>query len=237
MGSSAKPARDEWLLVTLEGLLSPEQVAALRSRPVESLWEEVLRRGFVSDDDIVKAVAERFRMKVADLGTVSQQARELVPETLRAGIVSSRSPSRTPLEIATSDPLDLDCERTLAFALGRTVRMAIASPRRIADRIDEVYRPENVIEKILENVQGSYDVENIGESPEDSELDIGASRAGERPVIQLVDNILAAASRRARRTSTWSPRSRASRCATASTACCGRRWCSPRPRGSRSCRA
>jgi type II secretory ATPase GspE/PulE/Tfp pilus assembly ATPase PilB-like protein/ActR/RegA family two-component response regulator len=192
MGSSAKPARDEWLLVTLEGLLSPEQVAALRSRPVESLWEEVLRRGFVSDDDIVKAVAERFRMKVADLGTVSQQARELVPETLsRRYRVLPLTISDSLLEIATSDPLDLDCERSLAFALGRTVRMAIASPRRIADRIDEIYRPENVIEKILENVQGSYDLETLGESPEDSELDIGISRAGERPVIQLVDNILA----------------------------------------------
>src|SRR6185503_6664454 len=68
---------------------------------------------------------------------------------------------------------------------------SIAAPKRISDRIDEVYRPENVFEKILENVQGSYDVENIADQQDDGELDLGISRAGERPVIQLVDRIIA----------------------------------------------
>ncbi len=192
MGSSARPARDEWLVATLEGLLSVEQLEELRAQPVESLWDDVVRRGWLQDDAVVRAVAERFRMKVADVNSVSQQARELVPEALaRKYRVLPLSISDSVLDIATSDPLDLDCERTLAFALGRTVRMSIAAPKRIHDRIDEVYRPENVFEKILENVQGSYDVETIGESIDENELDLGAARAGERPVIQLVDRILA----------------------------------------------
>ena len=192
MGSSAKPARDEWLLVTLEGLLSPEQLAEVRAQPVESLWEEVVKRGLVQDEAMVQAVAKRFRMKIADVNTVSQQAKELVPEPLaRRYRILPLSISDSILDIATSDPLDLDCERSLAFALGRTVRMAIASPKRIGDRMDEVYRPENVFEKILDSVQGTYDVENIAETVEDAELDLGVNRAGERPVIQLVDRIIA----------------------------------------------
>ena len=192
MGSPAKPARDEWLLATLEGLLTLDQIEAVRAQPVESLWEEVVKRGFVTDDALVNAVAARFRMKVADVNTVSQQARELVPEALaRKYRILPLSISDSILDIATSDPLDLDCERTLAFALGRTVRMSIAAPRRIHDRIDEVYRPENVFEKILENVQGTYDVENIGDSVDEGELDLGAAQGNARPVIQLVDRILA----------------------------------------------
>ena len=192
MGSSAKPARDEWLFATLEGLLSVEQVEALKENAVESLWEEVVRRGFVTEQAVSEAVATRFRMRVADLGSVTQQARELVPEALaRKYRVLPLSISDSVLDIATSDPLDLDCERTLAFALGRTVRMQIAAPRRILERLEEVYRPENVIEKILENVQGSYDLENISETVDDADVDINATRAGERPVIQLVDRILA----------------------------------------------
>jgi type II secretory ATPase GspE/PulE/Tfp pilus assembly ATPase PilB-like protein/ActR/RegA family two-component response regulator len=192
MGSSAKPAKDEWLLATLVGLLSPEQLERLKSVPVESLWEEVVRLAYVDDVAVVKAVASRFRMKVADLHSVSQQARELVPEALaRKYRILPLSISDSVLDIATSDPLDLDCERTLAFALGRTIRMSIAAPKKIHDRIDEVYRPENVFEKILENVQGSYDVENIADTADDGELDLGVSRAGERPVIQLVDRIIA----------------------------------------------
>jgi type II secretory ATPase GspE/PulE/Tfp pilus assembly ATPase PilB-like protein/ActR/RegA family two-component response regulator len=192
MASSPKSAKDEWLMATLEGLLEASQLDALRTSPPDSLWEETVRRGWLTDPEVVKAVAARFRFKVADLSSVSQQARELVPEALaRKFRVVPLSISDSVLDIATSDPLDLDCERTLAFALGRTVRMSIAAPKRIADRIDEIYRPENVIEKILENVQGSYDVESINETVEEADLDINASRAGERPVIQLVDRILA----------------------------------------------
>ena len=192
MGSSAKPARDEWLLATLEELLTVEQLEELRAQPVERLWDEVIKRNLVPDDALVKAVATRFRMKIGDVNTVSQQAKELVPEALaRKFRVLPLSISDSVLDIATSDPLDLDCERSLAFALGRTIRMSIAGPKRIMDRIEEVYRPENVFEKILENVQGSYDVENIKDNADDGELDLGAARAGERPVIQLVDRIIA----------------------------------------------
>ena len=192
MGSSAKPARDEWLLVTLEGMLTVEQLEELRSQPVERLWDEVIKRNLLPEDALVKAVAARFRMKIADVNTVSQQAKELVPEALaRKFRVLPLSISDSVLDIATSDPLDLDCERSLAFALGRTIRMSIGSPKRITERIEEVYRPENVFEKILENVQGSYDVENIADNVNEGELDLGVSRAGERPVIQLVDRIIA----------------------------------------------
>jgi type II secretory ATPase GspE/PulE/Tfp pilus assembly ATPase PilB-like protein/CheY-like chemotaxis protein len=192
MGSSAKPARDEWLFATLEGLLSVEQLEQLRAQPVESLWDDVIRRGWVADEALVKGIAGRFRMRVADVNSVSQQAKELVPEALaRKYRILPLSISDSVLDIATSDPLDLDCERTLAFALGRTVRMSIAAPKRIHDRLDEVYRPENVFEKILENVQGTYDVENIGDTVDEGELDLGAAQAGARPVIQLVDRILA----------------------------------------------
>jgi type II secretory ATPase GspE/PulE/Tfp pilus assembly ATPase PilB-like protein/CheY-like chemotaxis protein len=192
MGSSAKPTRDEWIWATLEGLLEPEQLEGLRTSPPESYWEDVVRRGWLTDDAIVKAVATRFRMRIADTTSVSQQARELVPEALaRRFKVLPLAISDSILDIATADPLDLDCERTLAFALGRQVRMSIAPRRKILDRIEEIYRPENVIEKILEKVEGTYDVETVDETVDEADLDISAARAGERPVIQLVDRIIA----------------------------------------------
>ncbi len=192
MGSSAKPARDEWLWATLEGLLSAEQVEELRAQSLDSLWDEVVRRAWVTDEDLVQAVASRFRMRVAELSNVSQQAKELVPEALaRKYRILPLSISDSVLDIATSDPLDLDCERTLAFALGRTVRMSIAGPKRIADRIDEVYRPEDVLDKLLDNMQGTYDVESINEAVPDEDLNLSAAQGNARPVIALVDSILA----------------------------------------------
>ena len=148
------------MLVTLEGLVTPEQFAQLQSVREESYWEAATRRGFTSDDLILTALSSRFRMKIANIAMVSQQAKELVPEQLvRKYRVLPLSISDSVLDIATADPHDLDCERTLAFALGRTVRMALASPTKIVERIEELYRPENVVEKILEGVSTDYDVE------------------------------------------------------------------------------
>ncbi|MEK7240043.1 MAG: type II/IV secretion system protein [Gemmatimonadota bacterium] len=193
MTHPAFSARDEWLLVTLDGILTPEQMTVLRGLNEESFWEAAVRRNFVTDDQILQALAPRFRMRIANVQSVSQQAKELVPEHLaRKYRILPLAISDSVLDIATADPHDLDCERTLAFALGRTIRMALGSPTKIAERIDELYRPENVVEKILEGVQTDYDVEAISEEFDDAEMDIGtADRASERPVIRLVDHIVA----------------------------------------------
>jgi type II secretory ATPase GspE/PulE/Tfp pilus assembly ATPase PilB-like protein len=192
MGTADRPARDEWMLATLESLMTPEQFAQLKSVRDEGYWEAATHRGFTTDDQILTALATRFRMKIANVALVSQQAKELVPEQLvRKYRVLPLAISDSILDIATADPYDLDCERTLAFALGRTVRMSLASPTKILERLDEVYRPENVIDAILEGMAGKYDIESIGETVDESEMELGANRAQERPVIQLVDRIVA----------------------------------------------
>ena len=138
--------RDEWLLPTLETLLSKESTGILKSAAQESYWEAAVRRGFISDDEILTALASRFHMKIANLALATPQAREHVPEPLaRKYRILPLTISDSALEIATADPHDLDCERTLAFATGRTVKMSLAAPTKIAERLDELYRPENVV--------------------------------------------------------------------------------------------
>jgi type II secretory ATPase GspE/PulE/Tfp pilus assembly ATPase PilB-like protein/ActR/RegA family two-component response regulator len=191
---AARPLRDDWLLATLEALLPPDSVEQLTQRASDSYWESAVRLGLCTDDDILTTLASRFRMKVADLARVAPQAREIVPETLaRKYRILPLDATDSALDIATADPHDLDCERTLAFATGRTVRMHLAAPGRISDRIEEVYRPESAVEKILESVAGGYDVTTITEADDSAEFDLSADRASERPVIRLVDHIVAEA--------------------------------------------
>ncbi|MBI2795921.1 MAG: type II/IV secretion system protein [Gemmatimonadetes bacterium] len=190
---ASKSVRDEWILPTLEGLLPKESVAQMVTGLQEnSYWETAVKRQLISEDDILSALAQRFRMKVANLATVSQQAKELVPEALaRKYRIVPLAITDSVLDIATADPHDLDCEKTLAFALGRTVRMSLASPLRLAERIDEIYRPENAVEKILENVTNKYELESISDEITQDDLDLSPDRAAERPVIRLVDHIVA----------------------------------------------
>ena len=189
---ATRDVRDDWLLPTLEGLLPRETLDQLKSLAPESYWEASVRRAYISDDEILTALASRFRMKIANLAIVSQQARELVPEQLaRKYKVLPLAISDSILDIATADPHDLDCERTLAFATGRTIRMSLASPMRISERIEELYRPENAVEKILEGVTGKYDIQSVAEGDDDADLNISGDKGNERPVIKLVDHILA----------------------------------------------
>jgi len=186
-----RPIRDDWLLTTLEALLPAETIDKLKSVAQDSYWESATRNGLIKDDEILEALSARFRMRIANLSLISQQARELVPEQLaRKYRIVPLSISDSVLEIGTSDPHDLDCERTLAFATGRTVKMALASPTKISERMDELYRPENMVDKILEGVTGNYDIQAIDET-DAGDADLGLDRASERPIIRLVDHILA----------------------------------------------
>src|SRR5688500_13277557 len=145
---ASRPAHDDWLLPTLEALVAPEVFAQLKAAAPTSYWETAVRDGLVTDQELLAALSARLRMKIADLSNSHPQARELVPEALaRRYRVIPLAISDSTLDIATSDPNDLDCERTLAFATGRTVRMWLASPPRIHERLEELYRPVGVVEK------------------------------------------------------------------------------------------
>jgi type II secretory ATPase GspE/PulE/Tfp pilus assembly ATPase PilB-like protein/CheY-like chemotaxis protein len=190
---TTRQLRDEWLLHTLESLLSKETMGVLKSAAQESYWESAVRRGFITDDEILTALASRFRMKIANLGLATPQAREHVPEALaRKYRIVPLTITDSALEIATADPHDLDCERTLAFATGRTVKMSLAAPTKIGERLEELYRPESVVSKILENVSANYDIQAIADVQENEDLELGGEKASsERPIIRLVDHIFA----------------------------------------------
>jgi type II secretory ATPase GspE/PulE/Tfp pilus assembly ATPase PilB-like protein/8-oxo-dGTP pyrophosphatase MutT (NUDIX family) len=93
----------------------------------------------------VGALAKRFNLPLANLSLATDQAVALVPERwARRFHIVPLSATEQELLIATADPLDVDCERTLGFATGRHVRLAMADSEEIGRRIEEVYRGEGV---------------------------------------------------------------------------------------------
>jgi type II secretory ATPase GspE/PulE/Tfp pilus assembly ATPase PilB-like protein/8-oxo-dGTP pyrophosphatase MutT (NUDIX family) len=136
----------------------------------------------------VGTLATRFRLPIADLSRASSQAVALVPERWsRRFHVLPLSATEQELLVATADPLNMDCERTLAFATGRHVRFAIAGAHEIGVRIEEVYRgdsaardePESLVE--VQHLTAGQDA-----APPTPGEDAGAS------VSALVDELLGA---------------------------------------------
>ncbi|HSR15372.1 MAG TPA: type II/IV secretion system protein [Gemmatimonadales bacterium] len=183
---------DEWMVPTLAALVPSETIDSLRDLKVEeslSLWETAVQRKLVADDALLAAVAARFRLPVADLNQVDPGVREEVPESLvrKFNIIPIRI-TDTHLEVATANPFDMDAEKMLAFATGREVRMMIGSPAAIRAKLDQLYQQEDVVAKLL---GGMVNEPEVTELEEDREDEVSAEEASQRPIIRLVDTMLA----------------------------------------------
>jgi type II secretory ATPase GspE/PulE/Tfp pilus assembly ATPase PilB-like protein/CheY-like chemotaxis protein len=182
---------DEWLLPTMETLVASEELETLRNAPgaAASLWESTVQKKLTTDDRIMAAAAERFRLPVADFTKLELKVRESVPETLarRFNVLPLRI-TDSYIEVATANPFDIDAEKLLAFATGREVRMQLAPPGKIRDKLEEVYRPENVVSKLLGGMEDST-VEQLEDEPLE-DLASSAEEASQRPIIRLVDLLL-----------------------------------------------
>ena len=137
------------------------------------------------------AVSRAYRVTPADLSAAESRTTTLLPETLaRKHQVVPLSADDRVIRIATADPRDLDLEQTLRFVTGRDVAFQIASPGAIAQKLDELYRPERAIERILGGLQPTrieaVDAANVQASGEGT-LDA--------PVAKLVDAMISDAVR------------------------------------------
>ena len=184
---------DEWLVPTISGMITPEAVGALRAsaEPTATLWDLVTSKGYASDDQILAALSKRFRLPIAALSKPEARVKEVIPEAVarRYHVVPLRATDSV-LEIATANPFDIDAEKGLAFASGREVRMQLMSPARIATLTDDIFRPENVVEKLLEGMESTSDVQQLEEVAPADEFQVSAEEASQRPVVRLVDLIL-----------------------------------------------
>ncbi len=186
--------RDEWLTGTLAKLIGEEELEQLKQgdNVASSLWETVVAHKAATDSEILSTLATKFRVKIADIKQMESAAKGLVTEdqARKYHILPVRA-TDSYLEIATANPFDLDCEKTLAFATGREVRLLLASPVVIAEHLDELYRPDNVMQRILDGMGDSdTSITMLEDEPEPEDLVISEAEASQRPVVRMVDLIL-----------------------------------------------
>ena len=184
---------DEWLGRSLEGILTPERLDEIRAKaePNRTLWETLVAQSVVSDEQILDALSTRFRLKICDLAQLDAKVKDGIPEALarRYRILPLRLTDSF-LEVATANPFDLDAEKALAFATAREVRTLLLSPSKIAEKLDEMYKPEKSLDKLLDSMEGSAELVQLADQQEAEEINISAEEASQRPVVRLVDLII-----------------------------------------------
>jgi type II secretory ATPase GspE/PulE/Tfp pilus assembly ATPase PilB-like protein/8-oxo-dGTP pyrophosphatase MutT (NUDIX family) len=174
---------ERWLRPLLADVLGQEPIAAL-AVDGQPLWETVVQAGLITDDRVLTLASQHLRTSVADLRARTGNARDLLPErwARRFRVLPLRAANGT-LEVATADPLNLDCERAIAFATGKSVRLSLASPIMLSRALDTAYR-EDTPAPAADVQHITADVEAAPLSPDD-----GAETAS---VSRLVDDLLAA---------------------------------------------
>src|SRR5438128_1390502 len=184
---------DEWLAHSLGEALPPERLVELRGKaaPGATLWESVVAEKIATDEQILTALSTRFRLKLADVRLLEPSVKEKVPEQLarRFHILPLRVTDSF-LEIATANPFDLDAEKALAFATAREIRMQLLAPSKINEKLDEMYRPEKTLDKLVQGMEGSPDLVQLVEDQGPEEIAVSEEQASQRPVVRLVDLII-----------------------------------------------
>src|SRR6267143_2498503 len=182
---------DEWLAQSLEGLISPELLQGMRdkSESGRTLWECIVADKVATDAEIIEKLSHRFRLKIADPSKIDPTARAGVPEQLarRYRVLPLRL-TDSYLELATANPFDLDAEKALAFATAREIRLLLLAPSKISEKLDEMYKPEKALDKLLEGMGDSEVLTTLRDAPE--ELNIPEADASQKPVVRLVDMII-----------------------------------------------
>lgn len=185
---------DEWLAAILSPLLPPGALERIRTGDdnKSTLWERLLDSRLLPETEVLSALSARCRLPIAELADATDAARDALPAGLarRYGVVPLRVNDAL-LEVATANPFDVGAEQALAFATGREVRMALASPPRIREKLNQIYgpeAPEHQVADLLMGMEGSAITELSDEETEDAEFLI--SEASSRPIIKLVNVLL-----------------------------------------------
>src|SRR5439155_2129742 len=181
---------DEWLAQSIEGL-TPERLLELRgkSESGRTLWDCVVAEKIATDAQIIEKLCQRFRLKVADPSKIDLTARDGVPEQLarRYHVLPLRLTDSF-LELGTANPFDLDAEKALAFATAREIRLFLLAPSKISEKLDEMYKPDKALNKLLEGMSDQEVLTTLSDAPE--ELNISEADASQKPVVRLVDMII-----------------------------------------------
>lgn len=191
-------------LITEEQLLKAIEI---QKKEHGRIGEVLIKQGFIREEDIVQALGEQLSLPYATRGSglltpqKDQGLETLIPkEFAQKNLVLPLSKNMNSLTCALFDPLDLLIIDNLRKITGCEINLVIATRTDIVKTIEEFYG--NTTNTMLgETVLNTYQQtetqiadndQGMASAVEDSELSLDKliARAGEAPVVKLVDLII-----------------------------------------------
>jgi type IV pilus assembly protein PilB len=132
-------------ILVADGVISAEQFAEatrVAGAAGTKVADEIVKLGYATPDRVLAALGKAYGVKVVALTgmTVQQEVIELLPESVaRENTIFPLAERGMVLELATSDPGDVDLQEKLRFILNRDVEIALAPRQQIVEAINRHY--------------------------------------------------------------------------------------------------
>src|SRR5258708_676695 len=184
-------AASHWLIEVAGGaaLAGAERLTLEPQIGLADAWVSVARGCGISEDDLARHVATRYKIGIADLANATPLAQALVPEKAarRYQVFPLRENDRQ-LVVATANPADLDAEQALGVVSGRTPVFEVAPPAALQEALDHRYAPDRLVENLIDGLGAEFeDVEFLEESGPEQ---VAAKDVETTPVVKLTNLIL-----------------------------------------------
>ena len=128
-----------------QGVISQDQLSEADEMARESgssVAESLVRLGYATGDEVMRAVAEEHHLNFVNLEEISipPNVVELVPESVaRENVILPMAEEDDSLRVIVSDPLDLDTFDKLRFILNRKIEIILAPRDAILAGINQYY--------------------------------------------------------------------------------------------------
>ncbi len=186
-----------WEILIHQGTISPDQWAEAQPHAKESNIDEgeaLVRLGYASSDDVMRAKAQQHGMEYVELDEVviPPAVVELVPESVaRENAILPMAEAGESLKVIISDPLDFDVLEKLRFILDRKVEIALAPREKIIEAINRHYgqaegeSADSMLQEFTDTAIDFTETEGDALDSEDEAVDESSA-----PVVRLVQLII-----------------------------------------------
>lgn len=189
-------------LLVREGLITDDQLKAALAEQRSNgyrLGYNIVAMGFVSETDLTRVLARKYRVKAVDLSRIESIDQRMIksvkPEiAVRHLVLPLRRVGRT-LTVAMANPQNLEAIDELRFSTGYDIEPVVAGEYSLRKAVEKYYEAfEDGLQEILKEFD-DQDIEVVDGQEEEEEVSVTALQAQveEAPVVKLINGILTSA--------------------------------------------
>jgi type II secretory ATPase GspE/PulE/Tfp pilus assembly ATPase PilB-like protein len=194
-GAIQQGAKVGEILVAL-GLLTQDQVdkslSIQQKGKKKKLGELLIEERFINEDQLIAALASKFRIQMIDLSKIAPDMKAIVAlssHIVRQFNVMPIADIGEHLIVVISDPTDHSMKKQLRFITGRRIEMVAATSKQIADAIEKYYPPEGFNgNDLIHELSADHEVDP--EIVDDDDSDSYRFSETDSKIVHIVNRIL-----------------------------------------------